>query len=340
MKKGFILTQIADSFAIASGGASFYRNRINTYKKKGLSEKEAEKLSFKDFMELSEISQQSSRPDKISAQQAGNLGRFILAFANTPMQYTRLQKRAIQDLVAGRGDTKTNISKILYYGFVQNFIFNAMQQALFALYGNEESFDDREKTVKYAGIVNGMMDTTLRGTGVVGAGLAAIKNVFFRLWVENGKKNPDYEEAAWELFDFAPPLASKISKVRGALRSVDWDAKEIKGRGPWDINNPGYMAAARVVSAGTNIPLDRVLQKTYNIQSALEEDREFWIRMSNMAGYQDWYLGVEEGEWKRPYTPPTEEQLKILNRNTRSKNKVKFGETLFGETIFGETTIN
>ena len=29
--------------------------------------------------------------------------------------------------------TKTNISKILYYGAVQNVIFNALQQALFAM---------------------------------------------------------------------------------------------------------------------------------------------------------------------------------------------------------------
>ena len=35
LKIGFTPTKIADSFAIASGGAAFYRNRINTYKKKG-----------------------------------------------------------------------------------------------------------------------------------------------------------------------------------------------------------------------------------------------------------------------------------------------------------------
>ena len=38
LKKGFTPTQIADSFAIASGGATFYRNRINTY----LNQKNAE----------------------------------------------------------------------------------------------------------------------------------------------------------------------------------------------------------------------------------------------------------------------------------------------------------
>ena len=31
LKLGFLPTQLADSFAIASGGATFYRNRWNTY---------------------------------------------------------------------------------------------------------------------------------------------------------------------------------------------------------------------------------------------------------------------------------------------------------------------
>ena len=51
LKKGFVFTKYADSFAIASGGATFYRNRINTYKKQGLSEVEAKEKAFIDFKE-------------------------------------------------------------------------------------------------------------------------------------------------------------------------------------------------------------------------------------------------------------------------------------------------
>ena len=67
---------------------------------------------MQDFREIAEISQQSSRPDKISQQQAGDLGRIVLAFANTPMQYTRLTKKAALDLINQRGDWKTNLSKL------------------------------------------------------------------------------------------------------------------------------------------------------------------------------------------------------------------------------------
>ena len=33
IKKGFTPTQVADSFAISAGGASYYRNRIGMYEK-------------------------------------------------------------------------------------------------------------------------------------------------------------------------------------------------------------------------------------------------------------------------------------------------------------------
>ena len=46
------------------------------------------------------------------------------------MQYARIQKRAGQDLINGRGDWKTNVSKIVYYGAIQNLIFNTLQSKL------------------------------------------------------------------------------------------------------------------------------------------------------------------------------------------------------------------
>ena len=113
-------------------------------------------------MMLTEESQQSSRPDKISAEQASQLGRVLLAFANTPMQYNRMIKRAGQDLINGRGDFKTNVSKITYYTFVQNFIFNALQKAIFALgFGDDEVEEEKKK--KYTQIFDGMTDSLLRG---------------------------------------------------------------------------------------------------------------------------------------------------------------------------------
>ena len=178
LQLGFTPTQIADSFAIASGGATFYRNRIKSLKKQGMTDAEAEAQAFVDFRETAEESQQSSRPDRISMQQAGPLGRVVLAFANTPAQYARLVDKAVRDLKNGRGDAKTNISKIVYYSTVQNLLFNALQQAMFAFAFDDEEPEDKEKKEKYIDVANGMMDSLLRGTGLAGGVLSVAKNCY------------------------------------------------------------------------------------------------------------------------------------------------------------------
>ena len=77
LKIGFTPTQMADSFAIAAGGATFYRNRIKSYLKKVNEEGEAlytkeqaEEMAFKDFSQISEETQQSGDPALISSDQA------------------------------------------------------------------------------------------------------------------------------------------------------------------------------------------------------------------------------------------------------------------------------
>ena len=57
-----------DRHATAFGGATLYRNRLNTYKKKGLSEKEAEQKALEDWREMSDGTQQTSRMDRVSQE--------------------------------------------------------------------------------------------------------------------------------------------------------------------------------------------------------------------------------------------------------------------------------
>ena len=52
LNKGFVLTRAADSHAIASGGAAFYRNRTNRYIKEGMSKAEAEKKGLHTFVKI------------------------------------------------------------------------------------------------------------------------------------------------------------------------------------------------------------------------------------------------------------------------------------------------
>ena len=56
---------------------------------------------------------------------------------------------------------------------MQNLIFNALQTALFALAFDEEEEEKEDKTGR---IANGMADSLLRGLGIQGAAVAAIKD--------------------------------------------------------------------------------------------------------------------------------------------------------------------
>ena len=305
LKKGFILTQIADSFAIASGGASFYRNRIKTYKKQGMEEKAAEDQAFLDFQEIAEENQQSSRTDKISMQQASDIGRVILAFANTPMQYNRLIKKASSDLINRRGDWKTNISKIVYYGAIQNVVFNALQNAMFALMFDDDDEIPQDKAIRTA---NGMADSLLRGMGYGGAAVSTFKNVILKLYEESEKSRPKYEDAALELLDFSPPISSKVTKMRSALRTLSWNADEIYEKG-FNLDNPGYLAGGQILSSTLNIPLDRVFKKYNNISSAMREDTEIWQKIALLSGWSDWELGIQNQD--RAYKKLGNSKLKL-----------------------------
>ena len=279
LNKGFILTRAADSFAIANGGAAMYRNRVNTYLKQGKTQQQAEQDAFSDFMELTEEAQQSSRPDRISMEQAGPQGRVILAFANTPMQYTRLMKRSVQDLVNKRGDAKTNMSKLIYYGAVQNFIFNAMQQALFALGYDDEEEEEKIKE-KYQTTANSMLDSILRGTGMVGNAVMVAKNFAIDIAKRSKKPKPNFDDAAWKLLDISPPLDSKVTKVRSALYSLEYDEFD-------------EMAMAQTISAFTNVPADRVIRLYQSVRAAVAEDTEAWQRVALLLGWNTWELGIK-----------------------------------------------
>jgi len=298
LKKGFLPTQLADSFAISIGGAAFYRNRIKSLMKDGLTEEQAKEQAFLDFKETTEESQQSSRPDRVSMQQASPLGRVVLAFANTPMQYTRLTKKAALDLFNGRGDWKTNLSKLAYYGAVQNIIFTALQSAMFAmLFSDEEDDDEKEKIGR---IGNGIADTLLRGSGVYGAGVAMIKNIVMEAIKQYNSGRPDYTKAAAKITSISPPVDSKIRKLQSVGRTFTYkqEIEKMKTRG-FDIDNPAYMAVGQTVSALANIPLDRAVRKMNNLKTAVDQDTELWQSIGLALGYSEWDLGMIQAQQKK-----------------------------------------
>ena len=324
LRIGFTPTQIADSFAISMGGAAFYRNRINTYLKQGMTQEQALDQAFKDFQETTEVSQQSSRPDMISQQQAGPLGRLILAFQNTPMQYTRLMKKAFKDLINGRGDAKTNLSKIVYYGVVQNIIFASMQSALFAMLFDDD--DDEDKYGKKKGrIANTMTDSILRGSGLAGAGISTIKNVILKFLEQEEKGwNADHAYTVIEAANFSPPIGSKLRKMYSGIQTYKFNKDVIADRG-LSLNNPAWQSAGNFVSAATNIPMDRAVNKYNNLRGAANNNNEAWQRIAMALGWSSWDVDAEIETGYKEYKAKlkkTQKRRKILEkRRNKTSNR-------------------
>ena len=334
LNKGFLFTRIADSLAISTGGATFYRNRVNSLLKqvnidtgKTYTKAEAEAKAFNDFYQISEESQQSSRTDRISMQQASGLGRLVLNFANTPMQYARIIKKSTKDLLAGRGDWKTNLSKIFYYGAMQNLIFNAMQAAVFTTLFKEDDDEEKERRGaddKAMAIGQGMLSSLLRGLGYGGALVDTLIAISLEVGEQSKKKTPDFEEAVWSVFDYSPAIDSKIRKLRSAAKTYKYNRKEIYRRG-FNLDNPAYLALGQVVSASTNVPADRALRLMMSLKQMSDKDLELWQRAMLAMGYSSWQ--AELPYWGTKTTLENEEredaQIKIdyKRENTRLKQK-------------------
>ena len=302
LKAGFLPTKMADSAAIATGGASFYRNRVNSLIKDGMDPVAAEKQAMEDFIATAEVSQQSSDPSKSSKQQAEPIGRIILAFANTPSQYARIMKRSAQDLYNGRGKPATHISRIVYYGVIQNAVFNYLQQAMFAAMMGDDDESDEEMTEvqeasndkKLLSVANSMTDGILRGIGVAGVIFSVLKNLGIKIYQKSDKKrNKNYKMTIFEeLLKMSPPLSSKLTKIGKAGSAIEWGQKEIEFD-KMSLKHPYVTATASAIAGVTSLPVDRAVGMAIDAADVASADTEAWMKPLIIMGWPKWQLESE-----------------------------------------------
>jgi len=306
LKKGFIPTRAADSLAITLGGVTFYRNRINDLVSKGVDLADAEKQAMREFYETAEVSQQSADPARISKNQASVEGRLFLSFQNTPLQYSRIIKRSAIDIAKRRGSFAGNVSKIVYYAAVQNFIFNFLQNALFRMWD-----DDDDQQVDYTQsktrAANGMLDTLIRGAGLYGAYIAAIKNVGLKAYElsQDPRKGRGKEyQVVLEALNVSPSIGIKARKIAKAWQSYSYNSEyfDYYGWNPFK-NKYALEALTTMTSATLNIPLDRLMIKAENAMSVLDSQYETWQRIAFFFGFSKWNLDLDEDQNQNNNTP-------------------------------------
>jgi len=328
LKLGFLPTQIGDNIAIATGGATYYRNRINTYLKEGLSKKEAENKAFTDLQDITQSTQQSARPDMVSQQQASIIGKVILNFQNVTSQFNRLGKKAFLDIKNRRTTppNKTllqsdisNSARITYYFAVQNAIFYTLQTALFAMMFDDDEEDNNNLFLKKKErLINGSIDSVLRGTGITGAVISTLKNTAIAWQRQRDiNYNPDESAVVVEALNFSPVLGIKARKIVNAEKTLNYNKKVIDEMGDFDIDNPQWSAYTNYIEGFTNAPLNRLYNKTQNVRQGFNNEHEAWERMLMFLGWSQYNLNLENTKIEE-----IKEKIKSEKENKKSPRRV------------------
>jgi hypothetical protein len=328
LKLGFLPTQIGDNIAIATGGATFYRNRVNKYIKDGMSQKEAEAAAFTDFQDLTQSTQQSSRPDMTSQQQASWIGKLVLNFQNITSQYNRIIKKAASDIYNKRISppytTRTqsnlgNLSKILYYGGIQNVIFYSLQTALFAVMFDDDK-DEDQILKKRERVINGSIDSILRGSGIYGAIASTLKNTLIKFMEQREKGyNKDESAVLMELLNFSPVVGIKARQIVNAEKTINYNENVISEMETFDADNPQWSAVTNYTQALTNFPANRLYQKSINMRNALDKDYTNFQRVMFFSGYTTWSLGLGDNE----AIIEAKEKANINKKNTKKRKTTR-----------------
>jgi hypothetical protein len=257
----------------------------------------------------------------VSQQQASPLGKVILAFQNVTSQFNRLGKKAFLDIKNRRitpgnqtqlQSDMSNLSRIAYYFAIQNLIFYSLQSALFmAMFDDDE--DDEKFLKKKERMINGSIDSVLRGTGVWGSAIATLKNMAIKWHEQRDKKyNPDESAVLMEMLNVSPPLGIKARKLVNAEKTLNYNKKVIDEMETFDIDNPQWSAVTNYIEATTNVPLNRLYNKTQNVRESLNNQHTALERVLMFSGWSKWNLGIGDSE-----------KIKNIKEKVKGKKKKK-----------------
>ena len=291
IEKGYSITKMGDKLATTWHGSHYMAGKYKKYVKDGLSEQEAIEKAYQDFVRVTEETQQSTRPERLGKQQTTGIGKFLLAFANTPQQYNRKIVRALKDIKGlrnvktpeARKRVKQAAKEIAWYGAIQNAIFGSLQSLSFMAIGLDASDDEEVRTERW---VNSFINTILRGAGLYGAAIASLKDVV--LAVQRDK-----------------PVASAVVGISPAASSLIRNIERASGQKPIyarsealsdldaDTAKAVYQIASGLSAAG--VPADRMLKLTEQIADLAASDLDALQKLLRVSGWERYQIGESAG---------------------------------------------
>ena len=212
------------------------------------------------------------------------------------------------------------------------------------------SDDDEDKEFfekKRERVLNGSIDSILRGMGIGGAIISTLKNAAMKIAANQGKTwNASTDILVNELLQLSPPLGIKARKLSSAEKTMKYNKDVIKEMETFDIDNPVWSAVTNVIEGTTNVPLNRLHYITQNSKEAVNNENEWWQRLALGLGWSRWNLGIEDTkiqevketvkEKKKVAKKEKEEALRIkkLQEKYPNKNLEEIDRIIKGKEIF------
>jgi hypothetical protein len=128
--------------------------------------------------------------------------------------------------------------------------------------------------------------------------------MIFEIIKQEKSKRPNYTEVAIQSTSISPPINSKLRKLISAGKTFTYkQSREKVFTEGFSLENPAFLAAGQVLSAGINLPADRMVLKLDHLKTAMEPETELWQSIALSLGWSEWDLGMIENQTKKSKTP-------------------------------------
>ena len=183
-----------------------------------------------------------SRPDMSSQQQAAWMGKLVLNFLNTPSQYNRIIKKAGSDIINRRitppnttqvQSDASNLSRILYYGAIQNIIFYTLKNMVIKFLEQREPKYNKDEAAVLMELLNFSPVLGIKARQIV-----------------NAEKTLNYNEniiSEMETFEAENPMWSAVTNYTQALTNIPANRLYQKGINVRNSLDNDYEAWQRVL---------------------------------------------------------------------------------------------
>jgi len=179
----------------------------------------------------------------------------------------------------------------------------------------DDGDEDEQFIKKKERIINGSIDSVLRGSGFLGAAVSTLKNMAIKFAEQRNKGyNPDESAVIMEMFNLSPPIGIKARKIVNAEKTLNYNRKIIDEMSTFDIDNPHWSATTSYIEGITNIPVNRLYNKVQNVRQALNNQNSALQRALMFLGWSQYNLGIENKKM---------EDIKQKVKNKKKKKKVK-----------------